>query len=569
MAQDGYITERKSIFSLRKLIAGSFVVLFILSMLIGIFAISRVGLINQAAQSVVGEIEAVANLGLMNEESQELRALDILAHNARGKDDARSYAAQLETAQQAFSTAWSRYAPTVSGPEEQVLAHRLREAWQHFLALESQVSALDRAGEPALADTVVFGAFGADAEAFRKAVRAVLAYRQARVADQTAATDAVGRASTLSVAAALGIVAILTLVVSGFIIRRVATPIMTMTGIMRRLAENDPDVAVPEGDRTDEIGAMAGTLRVFQENMRRSRTLEQEAAEARVQAAARSRLEMAEMAGRFETAVGGIVTTLATASTQLRGTARAMTGIASETAVQSTAVASAAEEAAANVKMVAEAAGDLESSVREVGRQAEVSSAMANGIAGEAAQTAVLVKALSGAAAQIGDIVGIISTLAKQTNLLALNATIEAARAGEAGRGFAVVASEVKALATQTAAATNDIAQHVATIQGSTSDVVTAIGGITTRIQDLSAAASSIAAAVEEQNTATQEIARNITQAATGTGEVTATITGVANRAQEAGSAAGQVLEAANALSGQAEHLGGEVAQFLRTLRVA
>ncbi|MCJ2072651.1 methyl-accepting chemotaxis protein [Methylobacterium sp. J-030] len=537
--------------------------------MIGIFAITRVGSINRATQSVVGEIDAVANLGLMNEVSQELRALDILAHNARGKDEARSYTAQLEKAQEVFSAAWSRYAPTVSGPEEQALAHRLRDAWQHFLAVESQVSALDRAGERALADTVVFGAFGADADAFRKAVRAVLTFRQARVAEETAATDAVGRNSMLSVASALGIVAILTFVVSGFIIRRVATPIMTMTGVMRRLAENDSDVTVPGGGRTDEIGAMAGALRVFQDNMRRSKTLEREAAEARVEAEARSRQEMVALAGRFETAVGGIVNTLAAASTQLRGTAQSMTGIASETAMQSTAVASAAEEAAANVNRVARAAGDLETSVREVGRQAEVSSAMANGVAGEAAQTAALVQALTGAASQIGDIVGIISTLAKQTNLLALNATIEAARAGDAGRGFAVVASEVKALAAQTAAATDDIARLVATIQGSTSDVVAAIGGITSRIQDMSAAAASIAAAVEEQNSATREIARNITQAATGTGGVTATITGVASRAQDAGSAAGQVLEAANALSGQAENLGTEVAQFLRTIRAA
>ena len=257
MSRETPISGEMSFFSLRKMISGSFVALFLLSMLIGIFAMTRVGSINRAAQSVVGEIDAVANLGLMNEVSQELRALDVLAHAARGNDESRSYAAQLEKAQDVFSAAWSRYAPTVSGPEEQALAHRLRDAWQHFLALESEVSALDRAGEHALADTVIFGAFSADADAFRKAVRAVLAYRQARVAEETAATDAVGRTAMLSVAIALGVVAILTAVVSGFIIRRVATPIMTMTKVMRRLAERDADVTVPGGGRRDEIGAMA------------------------------------------------------------------------------------------------------------------------------------------------------------------------------------------------------------------------------------------------------------------------------------------------------------------------
>jgi methyl-accepting chemotaxis protein len=563
------IKQSRPTFSLRKLIIGSFTILFVFSMLIGVFAIERVGLVNDAAHSVVGEIDAVANLGFMNELSQELRALDILAHNARGEGEARAIAAQLEKAQEAFSAAWGRYAPTVSGPEEQALAHRLRAAWQHFLAIESELAALDRAGERALADAVVFGAFGTDADAFRTAVRAVLAYRQARVAERTAVTETVGRTSTLSVAAALAFVAVLTLVVSGFVVRRVATPIVTMTAVMRRLSENDLDVTVPGGGRADEIGAMAGAVQVFRDTMQRARSLGQEAAEGRARAEEQGRQAMAELAGGFEAAVGGIVTTLSAASTQLRGTAQAMTGLASEAADQSSAVAAAAGEAAANVSRVARAAGDLEASVREVGRQAELSSTMAHGAAGEAAQAAALVQALSGAAAQIGDIVGIISGLAKQTNLLALNATIEAARAGEAGRGFAVVASEVKALAGQTAAATNDIARHVATIQGSTSDVVAAMAGITARIQDMSTAAASIAAAVEEQNAATRDIAQNIVQAATGTGDVTTTIDGVANRAQETGSAAGQVLEAADALSRQAEDLGSEVAQFLRTLRAA
>ncbi len=243
-----------------------------------------------------------------------------------------------------------------------------------------------------------------------------------------------------------------------------------------------------------------------------------------------------------------------------------MTGIASETAGQSTAVASAAEQATANVKMVAAAAGDLEMSVRDVGRQAEVSSAMAGSVAGEAARTTSLVQALSGAASQIGDVVGIIATLAKQTNLLALNATIEAARAGDPGAGFAVVASEVRRSPARPprrptisrAKSGDDPGIHVRGRRGDHGDHDPHPGDERRGSVDRGG-----------RRGAEHRDAGDRTQHQPGgdrDGEVTATITGVASRAQEAGSAAAQVLEAANALSGQAEQLGSEVDRFLRTI---
>ena len=88
-------------------------------------------------------------------------------------------------------------------------------------------------------------------------------------------------------------------------------------------------------------------------------------------------------------------------------------------------------------------------------------------------RTDAIVKTLAEGAQKIGDVVNLISTIAAQTNLLALNATIEAARAGDAGKGFAVVASEVKNLANQTAKATEDISQQIATIQVATKEAVT------------------------------------------------------------------------------------------------
>ena len=104
-------------------------------------------MINAVSRSVAGEIKAVATLGTMKQLSQELRALDVLAHTAQSDESRRDYRDKVGQAQEAFSAAWSAYAPTVSGADEQRLAHGLRDAWQHFLAVEGEAVALDRAGE--------------------------------------------------------------------------------------------------------------------------------------------------------------------------------------------------------------------------------------------------------------------------------------------------------------------------------------------------------------------------------------------------------------------------------------
>ncbi|BAU91221.1 methyl-accepting chemotaxis sensory transducer [Methylorubrum populi] len=366
---------------------------------------------------------------------------------------------------------------------------------------------------------------------------------------------------------------ILGLLAAGFALKTtvggVLAPLSAITEMMQHLAAGDVTRSVPGAGRRDEIGAMAGSVQVFKDNMIRTRALEAETAQARASAEEQRRAGMRQMADRFEAAVGGIVGSVSSSATELQATAQQMTSTAGETASQSTAVAAAAEEAASNVNTVAAAAEELGSSVGEIGRQVAGSASLAQAAVGEADQTMHLVEELSEAVATIGDVVGLISTIAGQTNLLALNATIEAARAGEAGRGFAVVASEVKELASQTARATEEIGRHIGRVQGVTGQAVGAIGAITLRIREISAVAASIAAAVEEQGAATQEIVRNVAHAAAGTGEVTHNMAGLAQASEETGAAATQVLASASELSRQSEHLSAEVQSFLDTVRAA
>ncbi|RVU14408.1 HAMP domain-containing protein [Methylobacterium oryzihabitans] len=361
------------------------------------------------------------------------------------------------------------------------------------------------------------------------------------------------------------------LVVSAVVIvqRRVVRGILDLAGAMAHLADGRLETTVPGAARRDEIGAMARTVEVFRDGMIRARALEAETAQARLDAEEQRKIAMRRVADEFEAAVGGIVQRVSSSSGELQATASAMTAAASATAAQSTTVAAAAEEASTNVNTVAAAAEQLGASVAEIGRQVDGSAALAQAVATEAEQTAAHVHALSTTVARIGDVVALISTIASQTNLLALNATIEAARAGEAGRGFAVVAAEVKALADQTAKATEEIGRQIGQVQGATGQAVSAIGSIDTRIREISRVAASIASSVEQQSAATREIVSNVSQAATGTSEVTHTIAGVAEAAEGTGAAASQVLASASDLSQQSDQLSAQVARFLATVRAA
>jgi methyl-accepting chemotaxis protein len=355
-----------------------------------------------------------------------------------------------------------------------------------------------------------------------------------------------------------------------FSVFTIARPMRALSVSMEELAAGNFAVMLPGLGHKDEVGDVAGAVEKFKV------VAEQKArdeAEAKIRqdrvAAGQRKADMIKLANDFEGAVGEIVDTVSSASTELEASANTLTATAVRSQELTTMVAAASEEASTNVQSVASATEEMTLSVNEISRQVLDSARMANDAVDQARKTNDRVSELSKAAARIGDVVVLINTIAGQTNLLALNATIEAARAGEAGRGFAVVASEVKALAEQTAKATGEIGLQITGIQAATRESVDAIREISGTIEKLSEISSIIAAAVEEQGATTQEISRNVQLAAKGTMQVSSNITDVQRGASETGTASSQVLAAAQSLSGDSNRLKLEVGKFLNSVRAA
>ena len=376
-------------------------------------------------------------------------------------------------------------------------------------------------------------------------------------------------AMKLRMASALAVVALAMCVLSFLLGRGVSQPISAMTDALTKLAGGDFNVALPGLNRRDEIGEMAGAARIFKDNMIEAERLRAGQLADQQARSFQRRDERLRLASGFHDAVGSIVEKVSCEATELEAAASTLTRTAETTLELSGVVAGASGEASSSIQSVASATGEMTSSVEEIGRQVVESRRIAQVAVQHARTTDARIAALSQAAGRIGEVVQLITGIAEQTNLLALNATIEAARAGEAGRGFAVVAQEVKALAAQTARATEEIGKQILGMQTATQQSVEAIKEIGAVILQISDVSGVIAAAMEEQGIATREIARNVQTASEGAARVGSAIADVHQGAADTGSASGQVLSSAQSLSSQASRLKLEVDSFLASIRAA
>jgi len=367
----------------------------------------------------------------------------------------------------------------------------------------------------------------------------------------------------------LGGLAVLLAAAGIYTVRRfVARPLGRIARLTERVAAGQLQQTVPYVSRQDEVGALARSIEVFQETMRRNDALGRTVREEGEDRARRQEVRAAEIK-RFGAEIETTLAELLALSGRMRSASGALTTAADKAADRTAGAAAASSDASDNVRDIASAADELAVSVKEIERQIAQSHTIAAKAVDEAESTNAAVKALNEAAGRIGHVVSLITDIAEQTNLLALNATIEAARAGDAGRGFAIVASEVKALAGQTAKATEDIAAQITGMQKATTRSIAALGAIERTIRDIGAISNTIGAAVTQQGAATQEIARSVEVAARRTTDTAGEVGRVGEATDATRTNAASVQSVAEDLGTVAARVRAQVDQFFANLRAA
>lgn len=362
---------------------------------------------------------------------------------------------------------------------------------------------------------------------------------------------------------------ILVAVVGWYLAGGITRPMARINRVLDDIAEDKLDTEIAYGDRKDEIGDLARAAIIFKQNAIEKHKFEAAQKEAEIRAAEEKKKAQHELAGKFEQRVQGIISTVASASTELHHTAESMGNVIQNVNTRVTSVSGASQSATHSVNSVAAASEEMSATVREIAQQIARSVQAVREAMGNVNKASATSQELEQSANKIGEIVVLIQSIASQINLLALNATIESARAGEAGKGFAVVAGEVKALATQTSKATDQIASYIQSIQGVSAQMVEVLESVQTSMGHVDEYSTAMSAAVEEQSAATNEIASNMVSAASVTEQINGDIQEVSQATLDASASASQVLDAAKTLSQEAEALNHAVHNFLDEIRNA
>ncbi len=401
-------------------------------------------------------------------------------------------------------------------------------------------------------DKAAEGSFGVDSAVwFRTATERIdrlkeIENLQSSTLGKSATSRGAQARSEFVVAAAQGsFVLIGVIVLAAFVIRSISRPLAELTHAANRAAAGDATVQISY-ESNNELGRLATAFRESSSYLRDASRVAERMADGDLTVDVKPRGAADTLGQAFR----HMIESLRQVAAEIQDSGDEINGATTHLRSASRELRGGAEQTVSEVNTVASATEELYASTGDISRNCGIAADKANSVAEGTLTTCRAMERLDAASAEIGEVLKLIQSVAEQTNLLALNATIEAARAGEAGKGFAVVANEVKALAQQTAAATDEIAAKIVTNRECAEEATRSIQFVRQAADELSNISTAIATAVEHQTAATREISESVT--------------GVSNAAKSTGDLTQQTDEAAANLQNVAGRL-STVSRRLRT----
>lgn len=549
--------------SIRGKLAAAFGSLLLLISFLGLMAV--LGMSEMNDNSVLVRDNWLPSTRILGNLASAVQGYRLTVVNELFNSEERNRTDMLRTAREKVRSTRASYESKIArGTQDEELMRTFDARWAELEESSTRLLAL-AASDP---DGARHMLYGPNRATYRAVMNALEKDQQFNAAEGTRAADegtTIYQRTRIMVFATIGLALILAAGLGVILVRAIAKPVNAMTEAMKHLADGRLDIQLPPSDRKDEVGRMASTLVVFRDNAVKARDLQDAAEKVRI-AKDRRQAAMDRHTSDFGTTIAGMMESLGNAAAELRGTANNMADHVSRIRGQAASTASAASGATETMSSVAAGAEQMSASINEISKQvSHVTTAVHTAI--ECASTTdSKVSSMAQAADRVGHVVQLINNIAGQTNLLALNATIEAARAGEAGKGFAVVAGEVKALAAQTAKATDEIGSQIGEIRATTGEAVEAMRAVTNAIGQVEQVATAIAAAVEEQAAATREIASSVQKISGNADETARAMQDVSDAASQADSNSTHVQQASDVVGDTARTLRGEVDQFLRAM---